>query len=68
MFPDINSKPEIDYDLLSSNHILFDLVYNPEMTAFLEEGKKRGCVVINGLKMLHLQAERSWEIWNNNDL
>jgi len=68
MLPDIASKPEIDYDLLDSHHILYDLVYNPEMTAFLKEGKERGCVTINGLSMLHLQAEKSWEIWNNDQL
>ena len=65
MFPDITSKPEIDYDLLNENHILFDLVYNPEMTSFLKMGKERGCKIITGLKMLYSQAERSWEIWNN---
>lgn len=65
MFPDTGSKPEIDYNLLTSRHILYDLVYNPELTAFLKEGKERGCTVISGLRMLHLQAERSWVIWNN---
>ena len=65
MFPDSESKPEIDYDLLGSSHILFDLVYNPEITAFLKEGKSRGCVTVSGLRMLHLQAEKAWEIWND---
>jgi len=68
MFPDITSCPEIDYDLLNDHHILFDLVYNPEMTEFLIRGKERGCKIISGLQMLYSQAERSWEIWNNNDL
>ena len=68
MFPDISTRPEIRYDLLTNRHILFDLVYNPEITAFLKTGKERGCTVISGLKMLHSQAERSWEIWNNDDL
>lgn len=68
MFPDINSKPDIDYHLLNENHVLFDLVYNPEMTAFLKTGKERGCKIITGLKMLHSQAERSWIIWNDNNL
>jgi len=66
MFPDITSSPEINYDLLNEKHILFDLVYNPEMTTFLKMGKERGCQIITGLKMLYSQAERSWEIWNNN--
>lgn len=65
MFPDTAGKPGIDYNLLTSHHVLYDLVYNPEMTAFLKEGKERGCTAIGGLEMLHLQAEKSWEIWNS---
>ncbi|MDP4222506.1 MAG: shikimate dehydrogenase [Bacteroidota bacterium] len=68
MFPDIDGKPDIRYDLLNEKHVLFDLVYNPEMTAFLKEGKVRGCTVLTGLKMLYAQAERSWEIWNDRNL
>jgi len=64
MFPDLKTKPELNYDLLNEKHILFDLVYNPEITVFLQMGKERGCRIINGIKMLHSQAERSWEIWN----
>lgn len=65
MFPDTESFPDIDYDLLGPGHILFDLVYNPEMTTFLRKGKERGCTVVTGTKMLHSQAEKSWEIWNS---
>jgi shikimate dehydrogenase len=68
MFPDIMGKPELNYSCLNSSHILYDLVYNPEMTSFLREGEEQGCTIVSGLKMLHLQAERSWEIWNNPDL
>lgn len=68
MFPNVESKPELDYDQLENRHILYDLVYNPELTAFLKEGKARGCTVVSGLRMLHLQAEKSWEIWNNDEL
>ncbi|HPI69491.1 MAG TPA: shikimate dehydrogenase [Bacteroidales bacterium] len=68
MYPDISSLPAINYRLLNENHILFDLVYNPEMTLFLKQGKERGCKIITGLKMLYLQAERSWEIWNDPDI
>jgi len=68
MFPDISSFPPIDYNCLNSNHILFDLVYNPVKTMFLTKGEQRGCTIINGLRMLHVQAERSWEIWNDPDL
>lgn len=64
MSPDIDSRPEINYDLLTPRHILFDLVYNPEMTEFLKMGQERGCKIITGMKMLRSQADRSWEIWN----
>lgn len=64
MFPDVNGKPDINYCLLSDKHILFDLVYNPQITSFLRMGMERGCTTIGGLKMLHSQAERAWEIWN----
>ena len=63
MAPAIDSLPPLPYDSLTSKHMLFDLVYNPEETAFLREGKIRGCAVNNGLEMLYLQAEKSWEIW-----
>jgi shikimate dehydrogenase len=65
MFPDIDNKPDLDYKILNSKHILFDLVYNPGLTAFLNMGKKQGCITISGIKMLHSQAERAWEIWND---
>jgi shikimate dehydrogenase len=68
MFPDVTAKPGINYDLLNEKHILFDLVYNPEITSFLRMGQERGCRIITGLKMLFTQAERSWEIWNDESL
>lgn len=68
MFPDIDSKPELDYNLLGKKHVLFDLVYNPELTSFLKMGQKRGCITISGIRMLYLQAEKSWEIWNNENI
>ena len=63
MFPEINSAPEIPYELLSENDFLFDLIYNPSETLFLKKGKERNCKIKNGLEMLELQAEKSWEIW-----
>jgi shikimate dehydrogenase len=68
MYPNIETLPEIDYNLLTSSHILFDLVYNPEITAFLRKGSENGCTIVSGLKMLHSQAEKSWEIWNDKSL
>ena len=63
-YPNINEKPMIPYQFLTSKHLLYDLIYNPVETAFLIEGKKRGTQVKNGLQMLELQAEESWRIWN----
>jgi shikimate dehydrogenase len=65
MFPNIENKPDIDYKKLNSNHILFDLVYNPELTSFLKMGAEQGCRLLSGIKMLHSQAEKAWEIWNS---
>jgi shikimate dehydrogenase len=64
MYPDTRSFPPISYKSLTSDHILYDLVYNPEQTTFLKMGKENGAITINGLRMLELQAEKSWEIWN----
>ena len=65
MYPDVDSCPAIPYDALTPDHVLYDLVYNPPETRFMALGKKKGAKVINGLQMLHLQAERSWKIWNS---
>ena len=64
MFPNIDSMPDIPYGALTSNHLLFDLVYNPIETRFLKMGKQAGSKTISGLEMLHLQALAAWEIWN----
>ena len=63
-FPKIEEAPNLPYQGLTKDHILFDLIYNPLETQFLKEGKARGCKLSNGLKMLEYQAEKSWEIWN----
>ncbi len=68
MYPAVEDKPDLNYTDLGKAHVLFDLVYNPEITAFLNAGLKQGCTIITGLKMLHSQAERAWEIWNDNSL
>lgn len=64
-FPNINESPKIPYEYITEKHLLYDLIYNPEETKFLLEGKKRGAKTKNGLEMLELQAEKSWEIWNS---
>lgn len=64
MSPKTELCPEIPYKFITSNHYLYDLIYNPEETLFLKNGAKQGAVTKNGLEMLHLQAEAAWEIWN----
>jgi len=67
MYPKTETCPPIQYDALNSNHFLFDLVYNPETTLFMKKGLEKNAKVKNGLEMLHLQAEKAWEIWNKED-
>ena len=62
-YPDIDSCPDIPFTFLTDRHLLYDLVYNPEITSFMRQGIKHGATVINGLSMLKLQAEKSWNIW-----
>jgi shikimate dehydrogenase len=64
-FPDIEACPEIPYKFLSNKHLLFDLIYNPVRTQFLEKGLGYDASILNGQQMLQLQAEKSWEIWNS---
>ena len=64
MFPKVDAAPAIPYELLTPRHLLFDCVYNPEDTLFMQKGRAQGATVKNGLEMLHLQAEASWKFWN----
>lgn len=63
--PNIEKYPEIPYQFLNQQHLLYDLIYNPEETVFLSKGKNQGAIIKNGLEMLQLQAEESWRIWND---
>jgi shikimate dehydrogenase len=65
MYPAVNEAPSINYNAITDNHFLFDLIYNPEKTMFLEQGEKRGAAIKNGYEMLLLQAEESWKIWSD---
>ncbi len=65
MFPDVDTCPPLPYEAFGNSHFAFDLVYNPEQTIFLKKASAGGARTCNGLRMLHLQAERAWEIWNN---
>ncbi|MET3731579.1 shikimate dehydrogenase family protein [Moheibacter stercoris] len=64
-FPKVDAYPDIPYNSISSQHLLYDLIYNPDKTEFLKRGEKKGAKIKNGLEMLILQAEKSWEIWNS---
>ena len=63
MYPDIEGYPAIPYKYLTEKHFLYDLIYNPSETVFMKKGQKNGVSVCNGLRMLQLQADKSWEIW-----
>jgi shikimate dehydrogenase len=64
MYPKENIMPLLPYEYIGENHYFFDLVYKPANTLFLQQGEKRGATTQNGFEMLVLQAEASWQIWN----
>lgn len=64
-YPEIQASPDIPYEFLNSTHVVFDLIYNPEETTFLRRSREQDAIAINGLRMLELQAEASWKIWNS---
>lgn len=64
MSPHIDAAPDIPYHKITEQHLAYDLIYNPSETLFLKRASAQGAVVKNGLEMLHLQAEASWEFWN----
>ncbi|MCB0771096.1 MAG: shikimate dehydrogenase [Flavobacteriales bacterium] len=64
MEPAPETRPELPYDAIGPKHLMIDLVYNPERTLFLMEGERRGARTVNGLTMLHAQAEASWDVWH----
>ena len=65
--PKIHECPPIPYEAITDEHILYDLVYNPEKTLFLQKGEEKGAKIKNGYEMLILQAEKSWEIWTSKE-
>lgn len=64
MYPACDKAPKIPYAMLSGSHFLFDLVYNPLTTRFMELGAKQGAATLSGIDMLYAQAESAWRIWN----
>lgn len=65
MYPNMDAAPDIPYESITPEHLMYDMIYNPAETVFLKHGRKRGATTINGLEMLERQAEESWKIWNN---
>ena len=63
-WPDSEKSPDIPFEFLTPEHLVYDLIYNPEKTLFLKQAESAGATIMNGLNMLKLQAEKSWEIWN----
>lgn len=66
-YPHTNEAPALPYDQLTGHHLLYDLVYNPAETEFMKRGHQRGAATHNGLRMLELQAEKAWDIWQSHD-
>ena len=64
MHPNVTGYPDIPYQYLTQKHYLFDLIYNPSKTLFIEKGTDQGATVKNGKEMLIIQAEESWNIWS----
>ncbi|MFJ1328816.1 shikimate dehydrogenase family protein [Capnocytophaga canimorsus] len=64
-FPNVTDCPPIPYQHITSQHLLYDLIYNPEKTLFLQKGEQKKATICNGEAMLRLQAEKAWEIWNS---
>jgi shikimate dehydrogenase len=64
MSPNEEAFPSISYAFISSKHLMYDLIYKPEKTLFLQKGEEQGCVIKNGFEMLVLQAEENWIVWN----
>jgi shikimate dehydrogenase len=65
MTPNTDSCPDLPYEKITPDFLCYDLVYTPDETLFLTKSKMQGAAIKNGLEMLHLQADRAWEIWNN---
>lgn len=65
MYPHPEACPAIPYELITAKHLLFDCIYNPEETLFLQRGKAQGATIRNGMEMLYGQAKAAWRIWNN---
>ncbi len=66
-YPKVDTYPNIPYEFITKKHLMFDLVYNPEVTQFMAKGLEQGATVKNGYEMLLNQALKSYEIWNTEE-
>lgn len=67
MSPNTGGCPALSFDMVGDSHFFVDLIYNPAETVFLQKAKQQGARILNGTSMLHLQAEKAWEIWNTHE-
>lgn len=65
MFPHTDECPDLPYEAMNTQTLLYDLIYNPDTTMFMQKGAEHGATVKNGLEMLLLQAFASWEFWHS---
>lgn len=63
-YPNVDDAPNIPYEHITDDHLLYDLIYNPPVTKFLKHGQEKGALIQNGYPMLTMQAEAAWKIWN----
>ena len=66
-FPNITDCPPIPYEYITPQHLLYDLIYNPSPTTFLRRALQSGARAKDGLEMLHLQADKAWQLWTANE-
>jgi shikimate dehydrogenase len=64
MFPNVDACPDIPYNFITNDHLLYDVIYKPDETLFMKKGKEMGATTVNGLEMLYGQAKAAWVIWN----
>ena len=64
-FPKVDTCVDIPYSAITKNHLCYDLVYNPKESLFLTKSRLNGATIVNGLEMLKIQADKSWELWNS---
>ena len=64
MFPVIDDCPEIPFEYIGEKHLLYDLIYKPTETMFLQKGNNAGATTKNGYEMFLIQAEENWKLWN----